>query len=455
MRITLEDIFNIPSAVIYYPDRYKSVTSVSIDTRNIKKNSIFVAIKGKNFDGHNYINDAIKKGAKAIVVNNRKLKILENVEVPIISVKNTLDAYGKLANIWRNKLSAKVISITGSNGKTTTKEMIAQLLSSKFKVHKTAANNNNQIGVPLTILSTPKDADIIVLEHGTNHFGEIAYTARIAEPDYAIITNIGNSHTEYLESKEKILSEKSALFYFLKDDGLAFINKDDALLKSLKIKNNISYGFKGRCDIKGKRIGVTKDSCEQLKIEGLGKNIEIKLPLMGEANSNNFLAAVSIAIKLGITKKDIIKNSTLLSTENGRLNKKEFNGFTLIDDTYNSNPESVKNALLVLKSFTQRSRKILVLGDMFELGNNSEKMHGEIAVAINKLRIDSVYTIGKASKTINDALTKSKDKKHFTNRLSLEKHLNKIDLIDAVILIKGSRGMKMEDFVNVIEKRAK
>ena len=159
MKFTLEDIFNIPTAVIYEPDKYKSVTSVSIDTRSIKKNSLFVAIKGKNFDGHNYINEAVRKGASAIVAQYKKVNELDNIKVPIIAVRNTQTAYGEIAKIWRNKFSTKVISITGSNGKTTTKEILSHLLESKFKVHKTVANNNNQIGVPLTILSAPQNVD--------------------------------------------------------------------------------------------------------------------------------------------------------------------------------------------------------------------------------------------------------------------------------------------------------
>jgi len=456
MRITLKDIFNIESAVIYYPDRYKAVSSVSIDTRTIKKNSIFVALKGKNFDGHNYINEAISKGVKAIVVSNRKLNLLDNVEVPIISVKNTLHAYGELAKIWRNKLSAKVISITGSNGKTTTKEMIAHLLSSKYKIHKTLANNNNQIGVPLTILSAPQNTDFMVLEHGTNHFGEIEYTAKIAQPDYAIITNIGNSHTQYLESKEKILIEKSTLFNNLKENGIAFINNDDPLIKTLKKQNksNVSYGFKGKCDVKGKRQGTSKNNQELLFIEGFNKKIDTALPLIGESNSKNYLGAASIALKIGISKKDIMNKTASLETVKGRLQKKDFEHYTIIDDTYNANPESVKSALKVLKDYKNRSKKILVFGDMFELGGSAENLHKEIAVDINKMKIDSVYSIGKESKKLNDKLTKVKEKKHFRNRRLLEKQLCEIELSDSVILVKGSRGMKMEDFVNVLEKRA-
>ena len=451
MKITLEDIFNIPTAVIYYPDRYKSVSSVSIDTRTLKKNSIYVAIKGANFDGHDFVNEAIKKGAKAIVVSNRKLRQYENVTIPIISVKNTLNAYAVLARIWRNKLGAKVISITGSNGKTSTKEILAHLLEEKFKVHKTKANNNNQIGVPLTILSAPLGSEILILEHGTNHFGEIEFTAKVAEPDFALITNIGNSHIQYLESKEKILEEKVQLFINLKKDGTVFINSDDPLLKSVK-KNfikNITYGFKGKVDIKGNKKSISN----QIEINGLDKIISVALPLLGHSNLSNYLAAVSIALSIGLSKKDIIKQTKTLKSIKGRLVEKKFKECTIIDDTYNSNPESVRSALKVLKEYDQRSNKILVIGDMLELGKNSEELHKALAKDIDSYKINEVYTIGKLTRKLSNEIKNVKIKKHFLNRISLVKYMGELETIDSVILFKGSRGMKMEDFLTALENR--
>ena len=456
MKINLQDIFSIPTAVIYYPDKYKSVTSVSIDTRTIKKNSIFVAIKGQNFDGHNYVKMAINKGAKAIVVSSRKLNNFEDVNVPIISVRNTTKAYADLARIWRNKLSAKVISITGSNGKTTTKEIVAHLLSQKFKVHKTYSNNNNQIGVPLTILSSPVDADIIVLEHGTNHFGEIEFTAKSAQPDYALITNIGNSHIKHLESTEKILFEKSELFNHLKDNGTAFINTDDPLINKIRKYYNttITYGFNRKSDVKGKITSEVKSVDNKVVIEGFDKKFDVKLPLLGTANLQNYLAAVSIALKLGVGKSDIIKATKTLKPSKGRLENNEFKNFTLIDDTYNANPESVKSAIEVLKNYKRRSKPIIVLGDMFELGSSSENLHKKLVSDLVKIKNLTVYTIGKETKKIFEGLKKRIEKKHFSRRTQLIKHLSEIELYDTVILVKGSRGMKMEEFVEVLKKRA-
>ncbi len=456
MRINLEDIFNLSSAVIYYPDLYKSVSSVSIDTRTIKKNSLFVAIKGKNFDGHNYVKDAIKKGATAIVVSNRKLNSLGNIKIPVISVKNTKIAYGELASIWRKKLKAKIISITGSNGKTSTKEISKQLLKAKYKVYSTYSNNNNEIGVPLTILSTPPNTDVLILEHGSNHFGEIEYTAKIAKPDIALITNIGNSHIEFLKNKKGVLKEKIALFNNINENGKVIINNDDELLEKIKenYQNKITFGFKGKVDVKGKTLGVTKDSKQKIEIKYNNTKLEIALPLLGKANAYNFLAAVTIAKELGLTKKQITEATKKLKQVPKRLQIKEYKKATIIDDTYNSNPESAKNALVVLQQNKVRKNKIVIFGDMFELGKDAEKKHKEVAKEINRAKIKTVLTIGKNSKHINEMLNKNiMMKKHFASRRALKEFLTKTKFSDSIILIKGSRGMKMEEFVEILEKR--
>lgn len=454
MRFTLEDIFNIPSAVIYYPDRYKSASSVSIDTRTIKKNSIYVAIKGRNFDGHNFVRDAIKKGATSVIVQNRKLKLFDDIQVPIISVKNTIDAYAELARICRNKSKAKVISITGSNGKTSTKEMLAHLLTVKYKVHKTIANNNNNIGVPLTILNAPQKTDFIILEHGTNHFGEIEYTARIATPDMSLITNIGDSHLQNLVSREKVLEEKISLFNYTRESGIIFINKDDAFLSKLKFRNKevVKFGFKGKVDIKAK---LNKYDTSFITIQGLGKTLDCKIKLLGEANKKNFLAAVSIALKLGMSKRDIIKQAATLPQIKGRLELIELNDISIIDDTYNSNPNSVENAISVLKKFTGRKIKVLIFGDMFELGEESVEYHKQVGQIIDKSKFDYVFTIGNHSKFVFEKLKQTKNKKHFNRRSSLVNNLKKLKLKDAVFLVKGSRGMKMEDFVISLKENYK
>jgi UDP-N-acetylmuramoyl-tripeptide--D-alanyl-D-alanine ligase len=457
MKITLEEIFNLPTAEIINPDNFKPVSSVSTDTRSIKKNSLFVALKGKNFDGHNYISDAVAKGASAVVVNKSSVSKLADVKVPVIAVKNTTTALGDLAKIWRSKFTGVVIGITGSNGKTTTKEILATLLSAKYKVQKTVANNNNNIGVPLTIFSAGVKHNALVLEMGTNHFGEIPYSANIAEPDYSLITNIGNSHLEFFKTKDGIYKEKSALFEAtIKKGGKIFVDLDDKIIakNTKKISDRITYGFNSAAQTIGKIKGKTDDGKTILEVSAKGKKFEVILPLYGKENAANYLAAASLALELGVNKNDIQNATAKLKAVAKRLDVKKYKTAMLIDDTYNANPLSMKSALDLLGDITKYERKIVILGDMFELGENAAELHAALLTSIKKNKITEVYTIGKLMQSLNEKLLKTKIiNKHFTTRKNLISFIGKQDLKNSVILVKGSRGMKMEEFVQEAERQ--
>ncbi|MBI9070479.1 MAG: UDP-N-acetylmuramoyl-tripeptide--D-alanyl-D-alanine ligase [Melioribacteraceae bacterium] len=457
IKITLEDLFELPTAVIYNPDDYKAVSGVSIDSRNIKKNDLFIAIKGDKFDGHKFVADAVKNGAAAVMINKNRLRTLKNTEIPIIAVSDTTKAFGNLANIYRRKLDVKVISITGSNGKTSTKEILETLLSEKYKVSKTISNNNNHIGVPLTIFNTKPDCEILILEHGTNHFGEIKYTAEIAQPDYAVITNIGDSHLEFLIDKNGVLKEKKDLLDIANNNGgKVLINCDDPMLKGLSklYEDSITFGFKGNVETKGKLAGYTKEAFPKTVIK-IGKTeIETTIPLLGKANAENYLTAVTIAVKLGLTEKQIIEGTKKLVAFDRRLELTKVNSFYVINDSYNSNPASVKNGIDVLKKFKLAKRKILIFGDMFELGSGSKEKHITLCEPIIMAKIDNVLTIGTYSKYLSKQLKADGiNARHFAKRENLIKYLLKSDLSESVILVKGSRGMKMEEFVKVLEER--
>lgn len=471
IKITIEDLFNIPSAEIFNPDAYKPLSSVEIDSRKVKRGTLFIAIKGEKFNGHDFILDALKKGAGAVVIDSKKFgnppkgvlrtslreKKFSFLEIPVISVGDTIKAYGDIARIWRNKLSAKIISITGSNGKTTVKEMVSTLLAEKFNVVKTEANNNNHIGVPLTILSANEKCEVLVLEQGTNHFGEISYSAKISLPDYSLITNIGEAHLEFLKNKEEIFKEKSALFNETeKHGGVVFLNMDDPLIRknAKQFMNKVTYGFKSAVDIKGKILGYTEDGRTKIQISHKSKKIKTVLPVYGESNAKNFLAASAIALEFGMSAKEIISGAQKFQAVHGRLEVKNFKNAVVINDTYNASPASVRSAVELVKKIGTFKNKLIVLGDIFELGKKSKKIHTDLSEIFSSSKNLTVLTTGNMMKNLHKELRKKKVRSiHFYLREALSLYLQYEEIDNLVILVKGSRGMKMEEFVNILEKR--
>jgi UDP-N-acetylmuramoyl-tripeptide--D-alanyl-D-alanine ligase len=457
IKITIEDLFNISGAVIYNPDLFKAVTNIVIDSRKAKKGSLFVAIKGEKFDGHDFVLTAVQYGAAAVVIDKKKLNKFKSLEIPVITVNDTIKAYGDLAKTWRNKLTAKVICITGSNGKTTVKEMIATLLAEKYNVVKTEANNNNHIGVPLTIFSADEKSGILILELGTNHFGEIEYTSNISQPDISIITNIGDSHLEFFKNREGVYKEKSVLFSVTdKCGGTVFVNMEDPVIKK-EIKsysNKITYGFAGAADIKGKILKYLDDGRTLIEITAKGNTFKTTLPVYGRSNSRNYLTAAAAALYTGMTIKQIIAGTKKIKQVDGRLNVKELKNIILIDDTYNSNTTSIQSAVKLVNKIKKYPRKLIVLGDILELGIYSGKIHKELAKLFSPNKNLTVLTIGKMMKVLNKSLTRKKIKSiHFNSREELSLFLKYEEIENSVILIKGSRGMKMEEFVNIMETR--
>lgn len=456
IKITIEDLFNIPSAVIYNPDAYNSVASVVIDSRKVKRGCLFVAIKGEKFDGHDFVFEAAKRGAHAVVIDEKKLKNFDLLNIPVVTVKDTTKAFGEIAKSWRNKLKAKVISVTGSNGKTTVKEMIATILGEKYSVVKTEANNNNHIGVPMTILSADEKCEALVLEQGTNHLGEIPYSATVSQPDYALITNIGNSHVEFLKNRETVYKEKSSLFdEAIKRGGKIFVNVDDPIIskQTKKFRSKTTFGFNGSADVKGKVLGYTDDGRTKIRIQN-GKKFESVLPVYGEASAKNFLAASAVALEMGLSPKQIISGSKKLKSVHGRLEVKKFKHAIVIDDTYNANPASTESAIDLVQKVKTFKKKLYILGDMFELGSKSAKLHASLAKKFSPKKNITVLTVGTMMKNLHKELRKMKVRSiHFHLREALSLYLKYEEIEDSVILVKGSRGMKMEEFVNILETR--
>lgn len=458
IHLNIEDVFNIPDSVIYEPDNFRTIYYVAIDSREVKKNTLFIAIKGNRFDGHDFVKDAVRKGAVAVVINKKYLDRFDEINVPLITVNDTKLALGNIARTWRKKLSTKIIGITGSTGKTTVKDMLAELLKEKYIVNKTIANNNNDIGVPLTILNTNEKHQVLVAELGTNHFGEIPYTARILSPDFALITNIGNSHLEFLKTKSGVWKEKSFLFdETIRNNGKVFLNYDDPIIREKHTAKGkqITFGFSGRVDVKGEIKSYTNDGKPIIKIKYKKNSYNLISPLYGEQSAKNLLASTAGALEIGLNLKEIVNALSKLKATSGRLDVQRFKNFNLIDDTYNANPDSTNAAIELVGRIKSFNRKILFLGDMLELGDKSIQFHKSLKRVIVNTGIDEVYTFGSKMKYLHQLLNEEKIiAKHFTKRIMLLDFIKKLNLDDSVILVKGSRGMRMEEFLSEIKTKS-
>ncbi len=457
--INTQELLNLNGFTLVKGDANIAFNKVVIDSRKVTAGCLFVAIKGDNFDGADFLSDVEKAGAAGVLINEESLIKSENFNGVVISCKNTVNAFGEVAKLYRNKLNAKVIGITGSNGKTTTKEYLYTILSEKYNVTKTELNNNNHIGVPLTLLSANSNTEIIIVEQGTNHFGEIEYTSKISQPDYALITLIGDSHLEFLIDRNGVLKEKFALFdETLKKGGVIFVNNDDPLLsvKCQETNNKVTFAFFNEADFMGNILGYDDLGRTKLQITHKGNELKITLPVYGLAAAKNILAAVAIAYVLGLSTDEIINGINKIQTVKGRLNVTNFKSCVIIDDTYNANPASMNEAINLLANIKVLAKKVAILGDMFELGDSSKQMHILLADDIANAKLNLVLLIGENTAYTSERLNElGVNNIHFDSREKLLEVLKSIEVKDTAFLFKGSRGMKMEQFIPLIAERVK
>ena len=434
------------------------VPEVSTDTRNVKANNMFVAICGENFDGHKFVQEAIKKGVKIIVVNDKFNDSEFKDKASFIKLPDTLDALASIAKLILSKSKAKIIGLTGSTGKTTTREMIKNILSTKYKVQGSPVNFNNLIRVPVTIFNLDESTEFLVLEMGTNKFGEIAKLCEIAKPDFSLITNIGKSHTEFLEDEVGVLKEKRAIFDVLNEDDTAIINMDDPRLAKIvnQIKaRNIYFGESKECHVKV-ASSQRKDTLQtEITFDVEGKKIKTNIPLIGDYNIKNALAATATAYACGIDLDNIAKGlekniDIKMRSKIIKLSKNKL----LVDDCYNANPVSMRASLNTLKELGGPNSTLAILGDMFELGATKEKEHLALGEFIDNLGIHQLIAVGPLAKFI----FKGFDNKNALHFESFEKAkdtiLEKTNEND-FILVKASRGMKFERIVEIILKNFK
>ncbi len=431
--------------------------SVVIDSRKVIPGSLFIAVKGERFDGHDFIPEAVARGASGIVVKKSRISEYSENKVIVIGVTDTEIALGFIAGEWRKHLKAKVIGITGSNGKTTTKDMLATILKVNHNVVATVANNNNHIGVPLTILEATNETEYLVCEIGTNHPGEIKYSSLIAQPDFALITNIGDSHLEYLINRKGVRQEKEALFAVTLDrGGKVFLNIDDPFLSRLgsKFPDAITVSMKLPADVTGKLLAYTETGLPILRISSGKESVKVELQLFGKNNGQNALGAAALAIKCGIPLEDIKTGLESLKPPKGRMNRYTLDGFDLIDDTYNANPASMKSAFETMGRDLIHEKRVVILGDMFELGVKSRERHEFLATQLKTTRIKRAFLIGSNMRHLYNALKGSKiTAEHFKTKEDLIQSLSNYDFRNSLVLVKGSRGMEMETIVKFLKEK--
>lgn len=427
-----------------------SIKEITTDSRKTAKNSLFIPIVGELFDGHQFVEQAVNNGAVALFWNEeRKLPSTLPKDLPVFLVGDTLHALQKLAGLYRDQVNPIVVGITGSNGKTTTKDLVTAVVKSKYITHSTKGNYNNHIGLPLTILSMKRDTEVLILEMGMSNFGEIDLLSKIARPNYAIITNIGESHIEFLGSREGIAKAKMEIINALEENGTIIIDGDEELLEPLHQKSKVI-----QCGFNESNHFKIEDNKVNLKdtVFKLSDGATYHIPLLGKHHVKNASYAIALADCLGIKKEQRQQSLQLVEQTSMRFELLEGkNDVAIINDAYNASPTSMKAAIEVVKEMDGFNDKILVLGDVLELGEHSRSLHETIAGVIDA-PITVVFTFGEMSEVISNKVKEQKGNiiktEHFNSKEKLLKALQPYLNNQSLVLFKASRGLKFESFVN-------
>lgn len=452
------DIYKTLKYLSLFNEINTNINKITIDTRKIEKNDCYIGIKGEKNDGNKFFMDAFEKGASLVIIDNFEMTdeindYLVKNNKSIIVVENTIKALGDLAKYKRSLFYSPVVAITGSAGKTSTKDVIYSILKEKYKAHKTIGNQNNHLGLPLTILSLEEDNEVLVLEMGMNHLGEISYLTSIAKPDVAIITNVGTAHIGNLGSRENILKAKLEILEGLNPNGVLIINNDNDLLHKWYLENKDKYhiitiGIYNKSDymanIIEKNEWSSTFSCN---------NVIYKVPVGGEHFIYNALAGVATGKEFNVSDEEIKDGILNFELSSNRMSLITTNGYTIIDDSYNANFDSMSYAIKYLGSLSGRS--IAVLGTMKELGSYSEDLHKKIGIVVKNEKIDILVTVGDEASYINEGAIEAGYNKensyHFKDNKTAIEFINTIKKQEDNILVKASNSMNFKEIVDSIK----
>lgn len=452
----IKNIINLIEGELLSGNYEDEITHIEQDSRSIKRGDTFIAFKGEDFDGNTFFYDALENGAKTCIVTSKNL---QPVKANVIYVEDAQLALDRLIEYKMGLINPLIIAITGSVGKTSTRDIMANILSEKFKVFRSEKNYNERRGLPLNAINMPFDTEIAVLEMGMDTLGEISELSSLFRPDYAIITNIGMSHVEKLGSKENIFKAKLEIIDGMKEKGFLILNIDDDDLKSFynEQKDNVFRIFKmltyavndDDADIIGKLIQV-EDENMSVTVKHEDQIFKIETNLRGKHNIYNMLPGILMALKLDLTEEKIKQGLERILLTERRMDKfTTTNNIVVYDDTYNASYESVIAGLEILKN--EERRKVAILGDILELGEYAEEIHKKIGEFLNDTNIDLIITAGKNSQFIHDEISE-KEKHHFANANEVIENLDTLLKENDVVLIKASNGMKFDTIANKLRE---
>ncbi|HDR7850740.1 TPA: UDP-N-acetylmuramoyl-tripeptide--D-alanyl-D-alanine ligase [Bacillus toyonensis] len=439
-------------------EQYEGITiqGVSIDTRKIEKGNLYVPIQGERFDGHAFVDKAVENGAVATLWMKDVANPPENL--PVIFVEDTLLALQMLAKNYRDQLDVKVIGVTGSNGKTSTKDIVTSLLATKFKVQKTEGNFNNHIGLPLTILNLEENTEVAVLEMGMSSRGEIEFLSKLARPNAAIITNIGEAHLMDLGSREAIAEAKLEIVAGLQEGGVFVYNGDEPLLTNRVPEMNLATETVTFGDARANDYYPTTVTLQATGTHfkmNREENISFYIPVLGKHNVYNTLASMAIAKHFGVTWEEMKQGLVTLQMTGMRMEiVKKDSGLTVINDAYNASPTAMEAAFHLMNGLDGFSQKIVVLGDMLELGDQEVQFHYEVGKLIDPAKISYVFTYGRLGAQIAEGAEinfPGERVKAYHNKEELVKDLQAVVGNNDVVLVKASRGMKLEEVITMLK----
>ncbi len=426
----------------------RAIAGISTDTRSLKKNQVFFALSGNRFDGHRFVDIAFERGALFCVVQEEFLSAGNTEARPLMVVDNTLTALQQLAAIHRQKFNIPLLALTGSNGKTSTKEMVAHILGGKYRVLKTEGNLNNHIGCPLTLLNLNEHHQAAVIELGSNHPGEIGLLADISQPNMALITNIGRVHMAYFKSLQEVAEEKLSLFERVKKEGTIYQNLDDPMVSAYRLQSGVkrvTYALNRDADLRGKIRHVNVFGQALLEINGY--RIELQVP--GIHMAQNAVAASAVAFSMGFTLPEIAEALHDFRASRQRMEISERDGLRIINDAYNANPVSMKAAFTTISNMKPAGRIFLVLGDMLELGEKSAQWHGQVLREALDMNPEAIVLLGDQMRRAAEQESSPKIipcRSHQEAASRLKEMLKQGDLL----LLKGSRGIAVEKILDYL-----